>query len=93
MATAPAAPHAAAVPNVCSKTALAPYIRGVRAAAASVLADLQKAGGTTSPLSRIVITVNSGEHLVFTLTGSHFRVSGTGLPAACSNVAQDDWTG
>jgi hypothetical protein len=80
------------VPKVCSKTALAPYIHGVRAAAASVLADLQKAGGT-SPLSRIVIMVNSGEHLVFSLTGGHFRVSGTELPAACSNVAQDDWTG
>ena len=75
----------------CSKSAIAPYVHGVRAAAASFIADLAKAGGSRLPMSTITITLSNSQRLVFTFTGSHFRVSGTGLPTACRKLPQDDW--
>jgi hypothetical protein len=91
---APAASSAApAALASCSKSSMAPYVTGVRAAAASFLADLAKYGGSLGPMSRITITLATGERVVFSFTGAHFRVTGSGLPTACRTAFQDDWLG
>jgi hypothetical protein len=92
VAAAPSSSHRQSVLPGCTHTALAPYVDAVQTAAGRLLAQLAKEGGSTSPMSSIVIALGNGQRLRFAFNGSHFRVSGTAVPAACKRVTgADDW--
>ena len=86
-------PTTQAVPSACSQSALSTDVQGLRAAAASLVDDLSKAGGSSGPISAIGITLANGQHLRLGFANGKVKLSGTGVPASCKSVvAQDDWS-
>jgi hypothetical protein len=83
---------AQSAPSGCAQSALAPYVQGLRASAASFVDDLSKIGGSSGAISSVGITLANGQHLRLAFANGTLKLSGNGVPAACKTVvAGDDW--